>query len=330
MNPFVSTLVLLAGLTQTPSRVDVSAANYPMAAIGAVTVTESASEPQVYSSMALSPGSSMANTADIWDQAREAVLVIPTPDLPPESLVNLTDDLTVMCRIFDKFISAPRSGVGLVYGSAGDLWHTYGMRQRSRETQGLYLDGYGAVFFIDVDYPLVPTETQEQSSSKPTESTDSVWSRTLQEMNGQPTEGSQPARGAPAYDPLRVENLRKTLVQHLAHASNIRMRRPQDVITLAVGDLDASSRPTTSSVQAFSTNGRVRSSVTQRRSSSSVAARNPASALLVLRTTKADVDAFAKGQLTLVQFTDKIQSLWSPPDQATPATAPAPTTGARR
>ena len=109
---------------------------------------------------------------------------------------------------------------------------------RAQGTQGLYLDGYGALFFVPVDYPLVPTEPQEPAQAKAKESADSVWSATVQEMTGQPGDQQQSARSAPAYDPQKVENLKKAAIKTLAHASNIRMRRPQDMVTLVVGDLD--------------------------------------------------------------------------------------------
>jgi len=120
-----------------------------------------------------------------------------------------------------------------------------------------------------------------------------------------------------------VENLKKALVKTLAHASNIRMRRPQDAITLVVGALDD---------VRVSVYGRSRSAGWGTAKTSPVrpgavqppaAIRNPATAMLVLRATKADVDAFAKSQLTLAQFTEKVQVLFSPGVSDVPATSAA-------
>ncbi len=130
------------------------------------------------------------------------------------------------------------------------------------------------------------------------------------------------------YDSQRVENLKKTLIKTLAHASNIRMRRPQDVITLVVGALDETRSwgpgrrpgPMTGGGGSWST-----LTLGQPEAGSARAAvRNPAGALLVLRVTKADVDALAKGQLTPAQFAEKVQSLWAPLDQGTPETEASP------
>jgi hypothetical protein len=52
-----------------------------------------------------------------------------------------------------------------------------------------------------------------------------------------------------------------------------------------------------------------------------------------MRVTKADVDAFAKGQLTAAQFTEKVQTLSTPVSSAAPAApqpAPTPAKPARR
>jgi hypothetical protein len=90
------------------------------------------------------------------------------------------------------------------------------------------------------------------------------------------------------------------------------MRRPQDAITLVVGALDDVR------VSAY---GRYRSPGWGTSATSPVrpgaakppsAARNPTTALLILRATKADVDAFAKNQMTLGEFTQKVQVLFSP------------------
>ncbi|MCL5282872.1 MAG: hypothetical protein M1376_23555 [Planctomycetes bacterium] len=313
MSPLVSILIVLAGLTGASS--------------GVAGRAQSPQPANVPLSVAPVAGSTISISGDVVgdpflpEQTQENVLVVPTPDLPVESLTDLTEDLSVMCRIFDKSVPATGSG-GFAYGTQGDSLR-WVIGQQSRGTQGLYLDGYGALFFLRVDYPLAPTQKEDAGQAKPKESGDSVWSQTVREMNGQPGDESQSARNAPAYDAQKVENLKKTLVKTLAHASNIRMRRPQDVITLVVGALDDAR---------VSGYGRFRSAGWGTARTSPVrpgtaqppaAIRNPATAMLILRITKADVDALAKGQLTSAQFTEKVQILWSSFEQGTPETRPA-------
>jgi hypothetical protein len=159
-----------------------------------------------------------------------------------------------------------------------------------------------------------------------------VWSQTIQEMTGRPGDEQQTARNTPTYDPQKVENLRKTLIKTLAHAANIRMRRPQDAITLVVGTLDDTKAAAygryRSAGRSTSAISPVRPRVTQPPS----AIRNPTAALLILRVTKADVDAFAKRQMMLGEFTQKVQILLSPSGPGappTPATAPTPVSSPR-
>ena len=335
MNAVLSTLILLAGLTQTSSATSSTKNRGGAAQLGAVQ-----QHAAVLQQMVIQQKST--GEPALPDQAHESVLVIPTPDLPPESWAELTEDMTVMCRIFEKAVPSTRASAGFAYGNRGNVLgygSRYGDRgevfgfafdQQSQRTQGLYLNGYGALFFIPVNYPLVPTEQAEPAQAQPKEPTDTVWSQTIKEMSGQPAEEPQAARSTPAYDPQRVENLKKTLIKTLAHASNIRMRRPEDVITVVVGALDdtrASDYRRARTTRPAASNAVPLSPGT---GTPQPAVRNPAATLLVMRVTKADVDALAKGLLTSAQFTEKVQSLWSPVEQGTPKTAPAPSTPPRR
>jgi hypothetical protein len=321
MSSLVSTVVVLAvltgasgsaGVAQQPVRpVSVQFSTSPMAGNIAATSVDVIGDPFV-------PG-----------QTQENVLVVPTPDLPAESRADLTEDLSIMCRIFDKSLPATGSSVSLAYGDRADPFR-WVAAQPGRGTQSLYFDGYGALFFIRVDSPLVPTGKQEAAQPKPKESEDSVWSQTVREMSGQAADEPQTARSAPVYDAQRVADLRETLIETLVHASNIRMRRPQDVITLVVGALDGVRG---SIYGRLRETGTVRTEIRPSLAAGAVqpGARDPATALMVLRVSKADVDAFAKGQLTLVQFTDQVQILFSPSVSNAPATsATVPTTAGTR
>jgi hypothetical protein len=324
MNLMLSTLVLLAGLTQSSSGAVTTRNEYQLSTSRSpLGVVPPSSNEQVATSIVTNSEDSLISDAFLPAQAQD-VLVVPTPDLPAESLTQLTEDLAVMCRIFDKAFPSTRVSTGFTYGDRGYVFG-YGMGRQTRGTQGLYLDGYGALFFLYVDYPLAPTEPQEPAEAKAKESADSVWSATVKELSGQPGEDQQAGRSAPAYDPQRVENLKKAAVKTLAHASNIRMRRPQDVITLVVGALD-DSRSGERSGRRGPRMGTSTSRVMPGAAGAGPAkppAGNSAAALLVMRVTKADVDALAQGQLTVAQFTEKVQTISAPISSAAPA-APQP------
>jgi hypothetical protein len=262
---------------------------------------------------------------DLEDQACETVLVVPGPDLKPEALAGISEDLTIMCRIFDKALyPGRRSTSASVYLSRGNSLSRLFMQQ-SGQTQGLYLDGYGSLFFVQVGFPLVPPP-QEKGEPTPDESADRVWSQAMNELRGQ--QGPQEAGEAgPAYDAQKVENLKTTLIKTLRHAANLRVPS-QDQITVVVG----SGIPTSGSQQwpfrySYSQRRHVLGSTpnTARRPDSPVA--DPA-ATLILRVSKVDVDALAAGQLTAEQFGAKIQTIWSAAQPQAPEPAP-PTPAAR-
>jgi hypothetical protein len=315
MNPFLSTLVLLAGVTGASSGIISQQSDYQVSTSRSPLST---AQPQVATSTVIMSGDSFAFDPSVAGQAQENVLVVPMPDLPAESVADLTEDLTVMCRIFGKAVPAQRTGAAFATGSGGDLFRYYTLGQRS--PQALYLDGYGALFFIHVDFPLVPTEPREPAETKPQEPVDSVWAQTIEEMSGRQKDKPGPGQAAETYDPQKVENLKKTLVKTLAHASNLRMRRPQDVVTVVVGAVEEGKASSSSRSRGAGAGLYGATSSTAR-----LAKAPPAAALLVLRVTKAEVDAFAKGQLTPAQFAEKVQILWSPAAVSAPAAGPAPT-----
>jgi hypothetical protein len=257
--------------------------------------------------------------------ARQTVLVVPTPDLNPDALAAVTEDLTVMCRIFKKSLGSNTRSVQMLYnnGQANVLGRL--LLPQTERTQALYLDGYGAVFFIPVDFPLVPpAQEKAPAQPQPQNAGDELWSQTVNELHGQQDETTQGVQAGPAYDAQRVESLKNTLIQALRHAANIRTRRPQDYIVLAVGT------QTDGGGGAFGNGWAIRDpqlgparwqTTTTQRASADLTP-DPA-ATLILRVVKADIDALAAGQLTNEQFNSRVQTFWSSVPPEAPASAPA-------
>jgi hypothetical protein len=322
MNTFVLATVLLAGLTQA-SYGTVSEPMYGTSPSQNVTsiAPPTSSMPARRRTIA-TDAVGLLGEAYLPAQAQQTVLVVPTPDLTPDSLVELTEDMTVMCRIFDKALLPSRVNVGTSDGARSRILRYLTNEVDQQTAQGLYLDGYGALFFIDLDYPLAPPEQEEPAKPEPQEPTDSVWTQTIAEMAGQP---SDEGRTVPIYDPQKVATLKRTLTRTLAHAANIRMRRPQEFITLVVGALDDDNAASYSIYEARTAGRGVSVTPSTRgrrtygwRSLATSGTRPAPAALMVMRVAKAEVDAFAKGQLTLAQFTDKVQTLWSWPNWGPP------------
>lgn len=331
MKMLVSATILLISMTaamaQTPAPVQASKPPVqPSPVPQQFSVASSGQAPRAVSS-AVILGSQGQQTYDLEDQARETVLVVPGPDLKPEALGTITEDMTVMCRIFDKALypGARSTGVSLSMHRA-DYSFSRLLAQQSGRTQGLYLDGYGAVFFVHVDFPLVPPPQQTQES-KSEESGDRVWSQTMNELRGQPQTRDADETG-PAYDAQKVENLKAALIKTLRHAANLRIRS-QDQITVVAGSNSqnptATSKAETLRYHLYSSGYRAARPTPRNVGRAELPGLDPA-ATLVLRIVKSDLDALGGGKATPEQIAPKVQTFWSwvqPQAQESPAT-PAP------
>jgi hypothetical protein len=104
-----------------------------------------------------------------------------------------------------------------------------------------------------------------------------------------------------------VENFKIALIGTLRHAANLRTRGSQDMISIVIARRSNRNEGSTGTLQSRGTYG---ATVQQ-------GATEPADlpTVLVLRTTKADVDALAKGSLSQEQFAAKVQTLksWTSP-----------------
>jgi hypothetical protein len=338
MNAFLSILVLLTALTQSSNGI----ISQPVYQLSTRNTVQTASQPQPAAPVQAVEGAAFADVASLlgeqpsWERARETVLVIPSPDLPADRLEELTADLVVMSRIFDKSLLPAR--VSLSRNADTGQIFSYVMGRQTSAAQGLYVDGYGVLFFLQIDYPLVPTQEPEEEQSPPQEPGDPVWSQTMAEMSGRQEGRIQTGQARESYDPQRVESLKRTLIKTLVHAANIRTPRPQDLVTVVVGALDDStayySTRSTGTRYAMPGTGAAISSRSSTRSSGRIATSiTPAPAgVMIMHVAKSDVDAFAKGQVTLAQFTEKVRTLWSWPNWTASTgdklpTIPAPASG---
>jgi hypothetical protein len=150
--------------------------------------------------------------------------------------------------------------------------------QGGRKTKGIYLDGYGALFQIKVNF-LLSAPPKEQENEKPAEeSFDPAWKEAELELYSPEKLKKKREKINPAnqYVPEKVEDLKRKLVKTLKQAANIRSLKDDESIIISV---------------------RGRHS-----------AANPAKVLLV-RVKKSDVDGLAKGELDFDKFRQKVQML---------------------
>ncbi len=162
---------------------------------------------------------------------RPATLVLPGEDLEVEAADALSEDLAVMGRILGK-----AAGRG---GSDQHLWMTGFGGFGSPGLEALYLDGFGALFLLNVDFPLVgPKDTKKSAQAEPV---DRTWEEARRELKS----GRGPFEAAPTvflgrgdegadFEPGRVEELKRALIESLRHAANLKSVRENDTIAVAV------------------------------------------------------------------------------------------------
>lgn len=155
-------------------------------------------------------------------------LVIRSSEMAPRAQSDLEEDMTIMAHILDKAVAeqstdeqAKRVAMGI------DVAFVPG----EGPTRNLYLDGYGAVFFLNVNFPLLPPPA-EKNVEKERAPADSTWEEAREEVYGQP--GAKTWASRPEYDAAKVVALKKALLDCLKNASNIRNVKSDESITLCV------------------------------------------------------------------------------------------------
>ncbi len=180
------------------------------------------------------PRASAIRPQPILNTGVEEVLMIPTSEVDPKLLAQTREDIQVMLEILREKLSEPRTIMGVLY-DFGDFFGG------SRSAEALYLDGYGAVFVMRVDFPLSfsPAPPAEE---KPDEEMDPVWQRARQKLYA-PRERSAYGRGgtAPKSNEMTFGQFQEDLAKTLRHAANIRNMDPLERIVVTI--IGQSERP---------------------------------------------------------------------------------------
>ena len=227
-------------------------------------------------------------------------LVIRSSESDLKEQTQMEEDLAVMSRVLDKAASERAGGhAGGPYGGTAmgiDVFYT----PAASPLRSLYLDGYGALFMLNVGFPLLPPPHAEGQQEKP--ETNSDWEDAKQELYGQPGGGHARVASGEPYDEERVNRCRDGLLESLKNATNIRGLKPDDSITVCVFGGPGSGQPTARRYYKRSTgSGEVRSAVAV----SGWAGSPMRQSVMTIRVKKSDADELAKGALTLEAFRKK-------------------------
>ena len=233
-----------------------------------------------------------------------AVLVIPAAEMKVEDLATITEDMTVMSRIFDTKLSQAHLTTGRGIGSIGFDSLLFG--RSSGAIEAIYLEGYGALFLMKVNILLSPPPEAQEEKKTEEEDTDPLWTQMRQEMYApQDTRRRRTDRPEEKYDAEKVEDLKETLIKTLKHAANIRTLKPDESVILTVIGKGSQSAMTMTFTRLYSS-GSGRRTV---RMAPGAEAGSFSPTVLTIRAKKSDIDAFAKGKLSFDQFSQKIQLL---------------------
>lgn len=158
------------------------------------------------------------------------VLVIPDSDVKPEELDALTQDLLVMSHILDERFKESRTIKG-VFTDFGDFFG-----RDNRGTEAIYMQGYGVVFLMEVNFAFSPTlKSEEQKDEETAEHVDPTWQRARQQIFSP----KAPMPDMPGFSDLgfglvKFDQLKKELIETLKHAANIRNLTPDEWIIVTV------------------------------------------------------------------------------------------------
>jgi hypothetical protein len=237
---------------------------------------------------------------------REVSLVVPAQEPDFKMMLEMEEDLNVMARLLEKAAGIEgeskqwvASGIELMFSPAG-----------AQRPQNLYLEGYGALFLLTVEYPLVPVE--ESAETEPEQKTSTAWEEAKRDLYGDGMGmhfdrngfhlllGDQFMRTK--YDPARVEELKTNLTQALQEAVNMRHLKPDDYVTAVITSFWATaskhifglyygSRPQSNAVLP------------------AVSHPNARADSMIVRARKADIDAVSEGSMSAEEFQEKVTLL---------------------
>ena len=252
------------------------------------------------------------------------VLVIPSAEVKAEELAVIMEDMQVMSHILDRRFKGGQQVAG-VFLDFGDFFG-----RESRVAQAIYLQGYGALFLMEGNFPLSPPPKEaETKAEKAQEPADTVWENAKQEMFSPQESHSGPEfHPGQEYDAEKVEELKRDLVKALKHAANIRNLKADEWVILSVTGAGQQAgrvfgyefgksvpRPTQPSGRGvygggaggFGGYGGGFGSGFGFGMGGFGGEGFPSSTVLTIRAKKSDVDAFAKGELDFEQFQKQVK-----------------------
>jgi hypothetical protein len=157
-------------------------------------------------------------------------LVVRSSAMEPRTQGDLEEDMAIMTHILDKAVAERSSEDQFGHVAMGI---NVAFAPGDGPTRSIYVDGYGALFFLNVNFPLLPPPV-DKNVEKEKAPKDSAWEEAKEEVYGQPAAKSWPSAPQVEYDAAKVTALKGALLDALKNASNIRNVRLDESITVCV------------------------------------------------------------------------------------------------
>ncbi len=167
-------------------------------------------------------------------------VVITSEDDQPESILQVTEDMGIMARILDKqVLEIPRPQSRQTTFGDRSFHYVQTVASQQNRTRGIYISGYGALFLMDIDFPLKPEPKTEEKEEKKADVGD-IWEQTKGELMGRHWGSGliemevKEDKQKVAFDEDKIKELKEKIIKALKYASNIRGLEPGDDIIVAV------------------------------------------------------------------------------------------------
>lgn len=163
-----------------------------------------------------------------FSQNQDAPIIVCTSVPEAQMQAQLNEDLTVMRHLLEKSIDDNANSEARRYMAMGiDVF----MPSSGPSVRSLYLQGHGALFVFNVNYPLVapskPVDTPKPASGS------SEWEKAKREVYGQPEEVNDASQGE-VFDAAKVARLQDRIINALKNGSNIRSLKSGESITVCI------------------------------------------------------------------------------------------------
>ena len=164
----------------------------------------------------------------------EQSLVIASSEITPGVINECNEDLNIMAKLLDDAMADDHADV--VTGRAMGIPVNLNLAGRAGRERHLYVDGYGAIFEIPVQFFLSPP-SNVKSDPGPKSSKSSAWDAARRELYAQPGDNVDlTPENDPhfAYSAERVDSLKQSILKALANAANFRHLKPNERITVVL------------------------------------------------------------------------------------------------